>query len=347
MISRSQEPLVVPLSQLDTGAEAVCYALLVDKSSKTTRQNKPFWSCTFKDRQCERKAAIWSDSPLFADVEDWEVNTPYRLRARLDTNDQYGPQILISAARMALPSDASEGFDLAQLIPKTHFEIDDLWDRIQKNIDQYIEDDHLKQLVRLVLDEHAEEFRRLQAATSMHHAYTGGLLEHVWSMTRLAVFIARHYAREYYPHLDPPLNVSLVVAATILHDIGKLLEYRYGLAQASYTTPGRLVGHVVMGRDMVRAAAAKIKGFPEHTLLLLEHALLAHHGKREFGAPIVPMTLEAFLVSSIDDLDAKVGQIVEALQNPEGEGDFTSKVFGLEGRRFYRGKPAQKAQAAS
>src|SRR5206468_875000 len=99
---------------------------------------------------------------------------------------------------------------------------------------------------------------------------------------------------------------GVIVAASILHDIGKLRELSYHPVEAKYTKEGSLIGHVLMGRDLVRDVARQIEGFPDETLLLLEHAILSHHGKKEFGAPIVPQTIEALIVSFVDDLDAKV-----------------------------------------
>ena len=107
----------------------------------------------------------------------------------------------------------------------------------------------------------------MPAAQGIHHSYTGGLLEHVWSMTRIASFLADHYAK-YYDQLNPPFNRGVVIAATILHDIGKLRELEYHPVEAKYTKEGCLIGHILMGRDMVREAAGKIEGFPEETLLL-------------------------------------------------------------------------------
>ncbi len=103
-------------------------------------------------------------------------------------------------------------------------------------------------------------------------------------MTRIASFLADHYSK-YYDELNPPLNRGVIIAATILHDIGKLRKLEYHPVEAKYTKEGRLIGHILMGRDIVREAASRIDGFPEELLLLLEHAILAHHGKLEFGSP--------------------------------------------------------------
>jgi 3'-5' exoribonuclease len=180
----------------------------------------------------------------------------------------------------------------------------------------------------------------MPAAQNFHHSYTAGLLEHVWSMARIAAFVSEHYAK-YYKDLDPPLNKGVIMAATILHDIGKLRELCYHPIETRYTKEGQLIGHVMIGRDMVRAAAAKIEGFPPETLMLLEHAILAHHGKREFGAPIVPLTLEALLVSYIDDLDAKMNIAARERLFSTTDSEFTDRVFALENRRFYKGIPTE------
>ena len=203
-------------------------------------------------------------------------------------------------------------------------------------VEKCVDEPPLKQLVLTILNDHAELFKRMPAAQSFHHSFTAGLLEHVWSMTRVASFLADHYAR-YYFKLDPPLNKGVIVAATVLHDIGKLRELQYHPVEAKYTKEGCLIGHVLMGRDMVREAARKIEGFPEETLICLEHAILAHHGKREFGAPIVPQTIEALLVSYIDDLDAKMNIAARHRIDCGTDGEFTDKVYALDNRRFYKG----------
>ena len=170
-----------------------------------------------------------------------------------------------------------------------------------------------------MLLDHDDLFRKIQAATNFHHSYNGGLLEHVWSMTRICGFLADHYAK-YYDSLNPPLNKGVIVAAAILHDLGKIRELKYHPVEAKYTKEGSLIGHVLMGRDLVREAARKIEGFPEETLLLLEHAILAHHGKKEFGAPILPQTLEALIVSFVDDLDAKINIVARELRRIDDRG---------------------------
>jgi 3'-5' exoribonuclease len=255
---------------------------------------------------------------------------------------RFGLQLDILSARPVTEADAADGYDFFDLVPSSKFAPNDLLKKLDVLIDRSIEHPALKTLVRNVLSDNKTLFTRMPAAQNMHHSYTSGLLEHVWSMTRIAAFLADHYSK-YYDELDPPLNRDLIVAATVLHDIGKLRELEYHPVEARYTTEGALVGHVLMGRDMVREAAAKIEGFPEELLLCLEHAILAHHGKREFGAPIAPATLEALIVSFVDDLDAKVNMVArKSIESSDGE-SFTDRIFALENRRFYRGVSAASA----
>lgn len=142
-----------------------------------------------------------------------------------------------------------------------------------------------------------QRFQDAPAAKGIHHAYAGGLLEHSLSVARIADLLAAHY---------PGVDRSLLMTGALLHDIGKVDELVLDLAVIDYTAQGRLKGHLVMGSEMVAVAAAQIKDFPPELLTQLQHLILSHHGRQEFGSPTVPMTIEAFLLSFIDDLDAKM-----------------------------------------
>jgi 3'-5' exoribonuclease len=265
----------------------------------------------------------------------------YRLRVRVEVHHQFGLQLSLLGIRPASEAeDTTDGYSFFELVESSKYPVNELIERIHVLIDRYLTQPHLNQLVKGLLLEHADLFLKMPAASNMHHSYTAGLLEHVWSMTRISGFLADHYAK-YYSELNPPLNRGIVVAAAILHDIGKIRELEYHPAEAKYTKEGCLIGHVLMGRDMVREAAKKIEGFPVEDLLLLEHAILSHHGKREFGAPILPQTIEALLVSAVDDLDAKINAVaMERIQSgPDGE--FTEKVYPLDNRRIYKGIPVE------
>jgi 3'-5' exoribonuclease len=334
------EPAVVKLSELQDGQEAVTFAALVDKVRGKTYKGETFVKCVFRDRDLKVEAPLWADSRFLKQAEGWVVGVGYRLHVRAALKPKFGLQLEIINIRPASEKDdKDDGYNFFDLVERSEQDPDVLLAKLLVLIDKCVDDPMLRQLVLTILSDNADLFKKMPAAQNFHHSYTGGLLEHVWSMTRVASFVAEHYAR-YYHQLDPPLNKSVIIAATVLHDIGKLRELQYHPVEAKYTTVGCLVGHVLMGRDMVREAARKIEGFPEETLLLLEHAILSHHGKRDFGAPIVPQTLEALLVSYIDDLDAKMNIAARNLLVCNTDGPFTDKVYALDNRRFYKGVPA-------
>jgi 3'-5' exoribonuclease len=332
--------VVVRLSDLVDGLEAVCYAALVKKTRGMTARNQPYVRCLFRDKRVQYEAMLWHDHRFFPDADSWTDGSPYRLQVRGRHDLRFGMQIELLAIRPATDEDAEDGYDFQDLVESSQYDPRELMQSIHDRVRKYIDEPHLNQLVMNVLEEQAELFRKMPAAQSMHHSYTAGLLEHVWSMSRVAGLLVDHYAK-YYSNLNPPLNKGVVIAAIVLHDIGKLRELAYHPVEAKYTKEGHLIGHILMGRDMVREAARSIDGFPEETLLLLEHAILAHHGKREFGAPVLPQTLEAILVSFIDDLDAKMNIVARHRMLSATDDDFTDKVFALDNRRIYKGIPEE------
>jgi 3'-5' exoribonuclease len=331
-------PVVIKLSDLVDGQEAVCFAALVKKTRGMTARNQPFVRCFFRDRRVQYESMLWHDHRFFADSDTWAEGTPFRLQVRGKHDLRYGMQIELLGIRPATDDDVAQGYDFQDLVESSRFSTKDLLESIRYRIDKYILEPHLHRLVCTLLDDHAELFCKMQAAQNMHHAYTAGLLEHVWSMTKVAELLIRHYS-EYYSELNPSLNKGVVIAAVVLHDIGKLRELQYHPVEARYTKEGRLIGHILIGRDLVRDTAKTIEGFPEETLLLLEHAILAHHGRHEFGAPVLPQTVEAILVNFIDELDAKMNIAACQRMNSSTDDEFTERIYGLDNRRIYKGMP--------
>jgi 3'-5' exoribonuclease len=331
---------VVRLSDLQDGQEAVCFAALVKKVRGTTKKNEPFIKCYFRDKRVTLEAPLWYNHRFHNQASLWPEGIAYRIQVRAEVKSHYGLQIDIFEIRPATAGDEADGYDFQDLVDSSRYSAALLRERLDQLIEKYIRAPHVKRLVRDILAEHDELFRKMPAAQNFHHSYSVGLLEHVWSMTRIAGFVAEHYER-YYDQLNPPLDKDVVVAATILHDIGKLRELEYHPVEAKYTKEGSLIGHVLMGRDLVREAARRIDGFPEETLLLLEHAILAHHGKREFGAPVVPQTIEALILSFIDDLDAKINILATERLRSTTEDAFTDRVYALDNRRIYKGIPVE------
>ena len=158
-----------------------------------------------------------------------------------------------------------------------------------------------------ILDRHGERLRIWPAALTVHHAYRGGLLEHVLKLAETGEALAAAYGAD----------ADLLLAGAILHDLGKLDELSYD-GVTSYSLDGNLLGHITIGVMMVREAASAIDGFPADLRLRIEHMILSHHGEREQGSPVEPMTAEAFILSALDDLDATLHQVQAARRRTTG-----------------------------
>ena len=317
----------VPLSEMQSGQEADLFALMTLKEPLTTRDGKPYFKVGFRDHAREVSFPIWSDSPWGADCRDqWQVGTFYKMRAVYrDTN--FGPQLEIRKIRPVVEADAADGFTPAMCLPQTRFDREAMFAELVSIARERIDDAPLRNLTIDVLEANREALLTLPAATHNHHAFVGGFLEHVLSVTRTCVYLADKYD-EYYPDLEPRLNKGLVVAGGILHDIGKLREIEERPQGAEYTAAGNLIGHILQGRDIVREAAAGRKLDPE-LLLRLEHIIVAHQRLPEWGSPKPPMTPEALLVHYADDIDAKYHMMYAILRSDGSEGPVTSRKNAL------------------
>jgi len=336
LFSKSGIPLL-SLCELQPGQIGDCFALLVSRDSGTTRDGKPYYRVLFKDAGRTATAMVWNDSAHFGNCEqNWKPGRFYKLRCRY-SETQYGPQIDIDRIRETTDDDAADGFDPAEFHARSRFNVEEMFAELLEHIGKHIESEPLQQLVVQVLTEYADEIKRIPAATRNHHAFIGGYVEHVLSVTETAVFLADKY-RRLYPEMQPPLSKSLVVAGAILHDIGKVRELEIAPQGAEYTAEGRLVGHILQGRDMVREAAADIPELDREMLLRLEHIIVSHQNLPEWGSPVAPHSPEALLVHYSDDIDAKFQMMAQALIDTpaDEEGEFTSRHNPLR-REIFRG----------
>lgn len=315
--------LVVPLSRMVEGQECDTFALLSAREEAVTRAGKPYFRVAFRDAEREISFPVWSDS-AFSEAcrNEWSVGKCYKLRAVL-RETSFGPQLDILKIREATAADARDGFNPLALCPHSRFDSGQMFDQLLELARTEIADSELGRLTCDLLTANREQLLILPAAVYNHHAFAGGYLEHVLSVTRNAVLLVDKYLRDY-PELAQRLSKDLVVAGAILHDIGKVRELAATPAGAAYTPPGELIGHVLMGRDMVREAAGGRNISPE-TLLRLEHIIVSHQRLPEWGAPKPPMTLEAMLVHFADDLDAKLQSMRQAIEECPDEPFTTSK----------------------
>lgn len=217
----------------------------------------------------------------------------------------------------------------AEYLPTSARDPEQMWQELQEAIDS-IRNPHLRRLLHALLDdpEVADRFRRAPAARTIHHAWIGGLLEHNLSVYRIIDALCAHYARESPGLLDR----DLCVAGGLLHDFGKIYELSWERG-FEYTHEGRLLGHLVQCSQKIAEVAARLPDFPRSLLVQLQHIVLAHHDRLEYGSPRRPMTAEAWLVHAADALDSRMGFLRELLQREPGPG-WTSyqRVFD---RSFY------------
>jgi len=329
-------PSIVRLSDFVAGEQGDCFALLATKEAAKTRDGKPYYRVGFRDAKRVATAMVWSDTGWFADCETkWAVGVFYKIRCSY-TETQYGPQIEIDRIRPVDASDQSQGFNPDEFFDRSRFDPEEMFADLVAIAEEQITELPLKGVVLGLLNDHAELIKRMSAASRNHHSFIGGFVEHVLSVTRTAVYFADKYI-EYYPDLVPPLSKSLVVAGAILHDIGKTLELDHQPSGAEYTAAGRLIGHILLGRDLVREKSREFPDLNPETLLRLEHIIVAHQNLPEWGSPIAPHTPEAFLVHMADDTDAKFAMLAAGLSTPIQPGEqFTSRENPLR-RRLFRG----------
>lgn len=192
-----------------------------------------------------------------------------------------------------------------------------------------IKNEKLHKIVFEIFKKFKKEFISYPAAVSNHHGYMRGLAEHTISMCEIGEFIAKHY----------DLDHDLLISGCLLHDVGKCIELS-GVLGTTYTKEGSLLGHLVIGENLV-SSVCKEFNIEGEEVLLLKHLIISHHGKQEFGSPISPATKEALALNFIDDLDAKLKAVDKALDQVE-EGEFTSKIFALDNKAFYKAKKVSK-----
>jgi 3'-5' exoribonuclease len=303
------------------GQEADAFVLLAAKTEGTTRDGKPFFRVTFRDASREVTVPIWRDSTFHDACRDqWQPGQFYKVRA-VYSETKYGPQLDLRKIRPVAPEDKADGFDPAMCQQRTRFDTAALLAELIEIARTQIAEPALSALTAELLEQHRAVLLTLPAARRNHHAMVGGWLEHVHSVVRNAIFLADKYGRDY-PELDPPLSRDLVIAGAILHDIGKVQEMQLTPAGAEYTASGELIGHILLGRDLVRAATVR-HPLPAETLLRLEHIIVSHQRLAEWGSPKPPMTPEAMLVHFADDVDAKFQTVLAALAE-KGDGPFTT-----------------------
>ncbi len=303
---------------LKEGMEIQQYFVMRQVEERLTQKGKPYLNLVVADRSGSLKAKVWSNV-----LRDFPG--PFRVGDYVGTVGQVGSyqgelQLTVQKIwtleqikqKKELLNQELKDFDVSLLHATTEYDPEQMWQELL-NMAKDVLTPPLQDLVLNLMNRNAEAWQTGPAARRNHHAYLGGLLEHTWFVARLAYQMAGLY---------PDINRQLVVAGAILHDLGKIKE----LAQPyvpEYTVAGQLLGHIVLGWEMIRQEAADIN-FPDQNLLLqLEHIIITHHGQQEFGSPVVPKTREALVVYFADDLDAKLKIMEQHLKADNSERKFT------------------------
>jgi len=272
------------------------------KQVRSRKDGAPYFALTLGDCTGQIECRMWE----VADAQEFDAGDVVKARGQV-SRYQDRLQLTLDKIRRA---DSSE-FDLGDFVPKTSRDIDELWAELNGYVASFT-NSHLQALLRAFLDdpEIAQALKSAPAAKSMHHAWVGGLLEHIVSLLGISDLAARHYTE---------INRDLLLTGVVLHDIGKLHELRWGTS-FDYTLEGQLIGHISIGVVMVEKRLASLPDFPENLRVLVEHIILSHHGKYEFGSPKLPMIPEALLLHYLDDLDAKMQTMRSEFARAEAQG---------------------------
>jgi len=301
--------------------------LVKQKSQRSTRNGDPYLEVVLGDRSGTVSARAWADATQrYASAFD-EGDFVF-VEGQSETY-RGSLQIIIESIRRLEAHEKESGrvagFDPGLLVPTSERKIDEMWAELQV-LAEAVSPAPLKALTAGLLETHEAALKEFPAAAQYHHAYLGGLLEHTLEVAQGVFRFCEGF---------PSLDRGLVTAGAILHDIGKIEELENPIAPR-YSFSGQLAGHLLLGRDMVRDAAAQIRWDDERLPRLLEHIIISHHGELAFGAAIVPKTAEAITVYYFDNLSAKLNMVRLHIEKDTEAGEFTDWHRLLE-RKFFKG----------
>lgn len=298
--------------------EQIDVYLMVKTSTKGIASNgKPFLTLILRDKTGDIEAKLWD-----ASSED-EINYAAEKIVRVNgdiTNYRGRNQLKIRNIRPVGPQDMVNHADFIETAPVPK---DELAERVTKYIFE-MKNPNLQRITRHLLKKYQGQFFDYPAATKNHHEFVSGLAYHVVSMLDLAKAIANLY---------PSLDTDLLYAGIILHDLGKVIELS-GPISTSYTIEGNLLGHITIMVNEIGKTAEEL-GIEGEEVMLLQHLVLSHHGKAEWGSPKPPLIKEAEVLHYIDNIDAKINMMDRALAKAK-PGEFTEKIFALDNRMFYK-----------
>lgn len=310
--------------------DAVNSPFLIKYSATALGKNgKPYMNLVFMDKSGEVEGRVWEDVTQYSGqaVRDSLVWVEGKCQSY-----QGRRQIVVQKLQILREDEVN----LKDFIPESELDPDQLYERLLGYVES-MTDPFYKALAEVVLKEDAEivdRIKRAPAAKTVHHAYKTGLLEHVVSITGILDALSKHYGEI--------VDRDLLFLGGFFHDIGKIWELSYDRV-TDYTLEGKLIGHLVMGVELVDRKIRELESqegrlpalFPEDKKLLVKHLILAHHGRLEYGSPKEPHCLEALIVHMVDDLDSKVNTIHRFIEQDQTPGRWTALNRNFE-RYFYK-----------
>jgi len=264
--------------------------VVVAKQIKPKKTGEPYLALTLGDRSGQLEAKMWDNVEEVLDA--FEQDDFLKIKGLIN---KYKQRFQLTIHKLRKLGESEIEFD--DYLPKTAKDIDELWRTLTDFVATF-ENSHLRSLVQAFMadPEIAAAYRNAPAAKTLHHAYIGGLLDHVVSLFHSCELMCKNY---------PQINRDLLLTGAFLHDIGKIHELTYNRS-FTYTTKGQLLGHMVIELEMLQAKLALLPGFPDQLKTMIEHMIISHHGQYEFGSSKLPMFPEALMLHYLDDLDSKM-----------------------------------------
>lgn len=299
--------------------ERVSVELLINNLSKgVSNAGAPYLSLTLQDKSGTIEAKKWD-----VNAQELEICQVGMVISVIGDIIDYRGNLQMKVLSLS-PVNQDE-VDYTRFCMSSPIPQQDLIQKLNSYLNS-IKNEDAQKIVKYIVENHYNEFISYPAATRNHHEFASGLLYHTISMCNLAEILATYYSN---------IDRDLLISGIIMHDIGKTIELSGPIA-TKYTLEGKLIGHISIMVSEIRAAGEKLNIHSE-VPILLQHMILSHHGEKEFGSPVPPLTREAFLLHVIDDLDAKMIIIDKALDTVN-EGEFTQRIMPMDGRAFYKPK---------
>ncbi|MDN6258045.1 MAG: OB-fold nucleic acid binding domain-containing protein, partial [Tetragenococcus halophilus] len=293
------------------------FVLIKNADVRTAKNGKTFIAFTFQDTSGSIDGKFWDASS--EEIQRFEVGRVVHLTGKREVY-QGNPQVRIYKLRLTNPEEPNDPNLFMERAPVKK-------ETMEEEINQVlfeITNPHWNRIVRFLLNKYKKEFFEYPAAKKNHHAFVGGLAYHTTTMLHLGKSLVKEY---------PQLDGALLFSGIILHDLGKVIELS-GAMSTEYTVVGNLVGHLVLVNEEITKACLALKiDESAEDIVVLRHMVLAHHGQLDYGSPVRPRIMEAEILHQIDNIDASMQMLTNAISKTEA-GDYTERIFGMDNRSF-------------